>query len=505
MKYRHCLAFLFTTTLSLSGCSAGYTAGYTGRTADSSTIVIGLSTAPVTLDFTRTASASIPEALMGNVYEGLVRIDNDGTIQPWLATSWDIDPTRTIYTFHLRQDVTFSNGAPFNAESAEFSLQRVKSDAWTNGNKSLMQPIESTRIIDPYTLEVTLNKPSQQWLWALGLFPGAMMSPTGIDTLATNPIGTGPYTVENFAPGLSINLAVNPTYWGEKPSNSGVTLRYYNSATGAANALESGDIDIVYGLQSPELIDRLQAHDKYAVTVGSTNGELLLTMNNQRAPFNDIRVRQAVLYGINRQDIIDTAWYGYGLDTGGSPTAPTDPWHITYTRYPYDLERAQNLLKEANAVGTKITLSVPSRPYATAAAEILISQLRDIGFDPHIESTEFPAVWLQKVYRNKDYDMSLIVHAEARDITTIFGNPNYYLGYDNERVREYFALADQSDYPTMIENMHKAIDLIMDDAPADNLFNFPNIVVSAPGVTGISASSPTSTLVVSSIHRNNDS
>ncbi|MDO4909294.1 MAG: ABC transporter substrate-binding protein [Corynebacterium sp.] len=504
MKFFPALAALCAIGIAVAGCSAGHTAGYVGRdtalTADSP-IVLGLSTAPSSLDFTRNSGAAIPEALMGNVYEGLVRIDASGAVQPWLAESWDVDSTQKIYTFRLRHGVSFSNGAPFNADSAKFSLDRVRTDAWTNGNKSLMSPIADAEVLDDYTLRVTLSQASQRWLWALGLFPGAMMSPSGIDTLQTNPIGTGPYTVSNFAAGLSISLTPNENYWGPKPSNNGVTLRYFSDATGATNALQSGDIDAVYAMQAPELLDTLKARGIYSIDVGSTNGELLLSMNNRRAPFSDKRVRQAVMYGVDRQAVIDTAWYGYGIDTGGTPVAPTDPWYEKSTEYPFDPAKAKELMQEAGAVGTHITLAVPSRPYATAAAEILISQLRDIGFDVSIQSVEFPAVWLQQVFKSADYDMSLIVHAEPRDVTTIFGNPSYYIGYDNAAVRDEFAAADQADYPTMVAEMRKAVDMIMDDAAADNLFNFPNIVVRAPGITGINPSSPTGTLEAASIRR----
>ncbi|MDO4910411.1 MAG: ABC transporter substrate-binding protein [Corynebacterium sp.] len=503
MKFFRALAAVLTIAV-LAGCSAGHTAGYVGRSTGlsaDSPIILGLSTAPSSLDFTRNSGAAIPEALMGNVYEGLVRIDETGAVQPWLAQSWDVDDSRTVYTFHLRQGVQFSNGAPFNAESAQFSLDRVRTDAWTNGNKSLMSPIDHTTIIDEYTLQVTLKQASQRWLWALGLFPGAMMSPTGIDTLESDPIGTGPYVVSNFAPGLSVSLALNPTYWGEAPKNNGVTLRYFSDATGASNALQSGDIDAVYAMQAPELLDAIKARGIYTIDVGTTNGELLLSMNNSRAPFNDKRVRQAVLYGVDRQAVIDTAWYGYGTDTGGAPVAPTDPWYEKSTRYPFDPEKARALMEEAGAIGTPITLSVPSRPYATAVSEILISQLRDIGFDVHIETLEFPAVWLQDVFKSADYDMSLIVHVEPRDLTTIFGNPEYYIRYDNQQVRDEFAAADRGDYQDMVADMRTAVDLIMDDAAADNLFNFPNIVISAPGISGINPSAPTGTLDVAGISR----
>lgn len=248
-------------------------------------------------------------------------------------------------------------------------------------------------------------------------------------------------------------------------------------------------------MQAPEQLATLQ---EYTVEVGTTNGEMLLSMNNQRAPFDDVRVRQAVMFAIDRQAVIDTALEGYGTDTGGVPVPPTDPWYEKSTMYPYDPDRARALLEEAGAEGTRITMSIPSLPYAQAASEILYSQLRDVGFDPVIESTEFPAVWLAQVMGQKDYDMSLIAHVEPRDIPTLF-SPNYYLGFDDTETQALLAEADSS--ANEVELMQQAVDRIMEQAVADNLMNVANIVVMSPEITGIDPNVVSGALELSLIGR----
>ncbi|WP_445227961.1 ABC transporter substrate-binding protein [Corynebacterium sp. H127] len=472
--------------LTLSACAAGSTATRVGRIAGADAVVVATFGAPASLDFTRSAGAAIPGALMKNVYEGLVQIDDNGTIQPMLASSWERSEDGLEYVFHLREGVRFSNGAPFNAESAKFSIDRVNSDAWTNGLKSQMKVVSQTTVMDDHTLKVTLSRPSNQWLWAMGTLVGAMMSPTGVSDLAQRPVGTGPYEVEQWAVGQSLSFKARSDYWGTQPANSTAAIRYFADAVGATNALQSGDVDMVWAMQSPELIDVLRARGEYQVKVGTTNGEVLLSMNNARAPFNDIRVRQAVMHAIDRQAVIDTAWDGYGQDTGGVPVPPSDPWFAESTQYPYDPQRARDLLHEAgvNESNNKIVISVPSLPYAAAISELVVSQLREVGLDASIESTEFPAVWLAKVLKGHDYDMSLIAHVEARDLTTLFG-PDYYLGYHNPTTAELFAKADAGSPEEFNRYMGEAVDQIMNDAAADTLFNFPNIVVADSHVTGI--------------------
>ena len=467
-----------------TACSAGYTATPTATNQQVDSIVVGTSGPPASLDFTTTGGAAIPSVLMRNVYETLISIDNNGDITPGLATSWDVSPDGTVYTFHLRDGVTFSTGEPFTADTAAFSITRVK-DAWTNGMKKGMDVVDHVRVIDPLTLEVTLSRPSNQWLWSMGTLIGAMMHPDHVDKLATDPVGTGPYTIDSFAVGQSVALKENPTYWGTKPHHAHAIIRYFADATSSTNALMSGDIDVLWAAQQPEVVLGLQQNSGYNVEVGTTNGEVLLSMNNKRAPFDDVRVRQAVMYAIDRQAVIDTAWAGYGTDTGGQPVPPTDPWYTDKNYYPYDPDKARELIREAGAEGAKVEFDVPSFPYAMSASEIIVSQLRDIGLDAYIVGTEFPAVWLNKVMGQADYQMSLIAHVEARDIPHLFGNPDYYLGYDSSQLRDQLTKADTGTPEENVQYMRDAVDTIMNDAAADTVFNFPNIVVTAPGVTGI--------------------
>ena len=491
------LACTVVLALALPACSAGSTATQVGRVDDG--VVVGTVAAPASLDFTSTGGAAIPQALMANVYETLVRIDEDGEIVPHLATGWDVSDDRLTYTFHLRDGVTFSNGEEFTAETAAFSIDYVQNE-WTNGLKSQMDPVAQARAVDPLTLEVTLAHPSNEWLWSMGTLTGAMMTPTGTQTLATDPIGTGPYTVERFAVGESVSYSARADYWGE-PADGDAAIRYFSDAVGSVNALRSGDVDVVWSLQAPELLDTLP--EEFGVEVGTTNGELLLSMNNDAAPFDDVRVRQAVAYGVDREAVSQVVYEGLATDTGGAPVPPTDPWFIGRDYYPHDPERARRLLREAGYSEDdrpQVTMKIPSLPYAETAAELLFSELRQIGFDVSLVSSEFPAVWLSEVMGSADYQMSLIAHVEPRDVPVLFGNPDHYLRFDSEPVREHLARADSGD--DQVGHMRRAVDEIMAEAGSLTLVNTPNIVLTAPGVTGVEANVVTDALPLAEIGRN---
>lgn len=485
-----CLA-VATALGTVTACSAGHTA-VVDTSGNEAALTVASSSGATSLDFTTTSGAAAPSVLMDNVYETLVRIDEDGSITPGLAKKWEISEDAKSYTFHLRDDVTFSNGDPFTAQTAAFSIDYVKND-WANGISSAMDPVESATAVDDHTLKVQLNKPSNGWLWSMGTTIGAMMSPHGMDDLAAHPIGTGPYEVAGFSPSEFVSLHKRDDYWGT-PSAHDVTVRYFPDAISSVTALRSGGVDVVWGVGNPEILDSLD--DSIDTNVGTTNGEVLLSMNNDRAPFDDPRVRQAVAYAVDRKAANDIVWSGMATDTGGAPIPPTDPWFEGKNYYDFNPDKARSLLADAGAQGTPLTITVPTLYYAQAISELLYSQLSDVGFDVTLETAEFPAMWLGQVHGAKDYQMSLISHVEARDVPALFGNPDYYLNYDSARTRELLEKADTAkpeDYP---RRMTQVVDQIMADAGALTVMNMPNVVLTRHGISGLHTDQVTDAIVL---------
>ena len=456
-----------------------------GDSAPRDNVVVAASAAPAGLDFTTTGGAAAPQALVGNVYETLVRIDASGTPVPHLAERVERDGG--VFTFHLRDGVTFADGTPFTADDAAFSIHYVQNE-WTNGLKTQMDPVTHVEVVDERTLRVTVEggeAAEDAWLWSMGTLTGAMMTPVGVDKLATAPLGTGPYTVKRFDVGEAIEFDAREDYWGGDVAHDGL-IRYFDDPVSAVNALRVGDADVVWGMQAPQLIDTLP--EDIRVEVGTTNGEVLLSMNNTRAPFDDPDVRRAVAYAVDRAAVNEVVYNGLGTDTGGAPVPPTDPWYPGRDFYPFDPDKARELLAGRTP---EITITVPNRPYAQEASELIYSQLRDVGFRVRLETVEFPAVWLNQVLKGHDYQASLVAHVEPRDVPMLFGNPDYYLGYDNAVVRERIAAGD----------MAGAVEQIMDDAAALTLANAPNIVLYAPGVSGLDPNVVTDSLPLNEVEK----
>ena len=481
------LALALTTTLAAAGCSAGSTATSSGGSASggakSTALAVGLVAEPANLDFTKTDGAAIPQALLGNVYDGLVKLDNDGKIVPDLATKWAVSPDRKTYTFDLTGDATFTNGAKFTAEDAVFSINRVKTD-WTISLKSAMDVVQDAKALSPTRLQVTLAKPSNDWLYRMTTRVGAMFSRTGVDKLATDPVGTGPYKLTKWNRGDSIALTRNDSYFGKKPYFQTVTLKYFKDPTALNNALLTGTINVIGTVQAPESLAQFSSNSKYQVIEGTTNGEVVLSFNNAKAPLNDVRVRRAVRYAIDHKALVDTCWAGRGKLIG-SMVPPTDPWYEDLTSmYPHDVAKAKALLAEAGKTGATLRLRLPTLPYATSCGQVVKSQLEQAGFKVTLDQLEFPAAWLTTVFKNADYDMSIVAHVEPRDMGAVF-NPEYYTRYSDPTFAKDIAAADQGTEQEQVADMKKAARRLSENAAADWLFLLPNLVVAEKGITGL--------------------
>ncbi|MGW2327055.1 ABC transporter substrate-binding protein [Streptomyces sp. NPDC001700] len=483
--------------LPLAACSAGSTA--TGGVGKNS-LNIGLTAEPANFDFTRTEGAAIPQALLYNVYENLVKLDQSGKIRPQLATSWSLSKDRRTYTFHLVKDATFSNGARFTAEDAKFSIERVPTD-WTLVQKSQMDVVDTVRAVSPGELKVTLKRPSNDWLYRMTTRVGAMFSRTGVKKLATEPVGTGPYAVKKWNRGDSITLARRAGYWGRKPHFASVTLKYFKDPTAMNNALLTGTINVIGQMQSPDSLYRFQNNPKYKVIEGTTNGEVVLSLNNGSGPMKNPKARQAVRYAIDHKALMDTCWGGRGKLIG-SMVPPTDPWYQNRTDdYPYDRDKAKKLLKESGQAGHTLRLRLPTLPYATACGTVVKSQLEQAGFKVKLDQLEFPAAWLTTVFKNADYDMSIIGHVEPRDMQTVFGAKTAYTRYDNPEFQALLKKADQGSQREQITSMRAAARLLSRDAAADWLFLLPNLMVADKSITGLPVNSVSESLDLTGLGR----
>ncbi len=491
------------TALGLAACTAGDTVTDPSRTAtasgDPATLSVGFTAEPATLDFTTSDGAAIPQALLTNVYEGLVKLDPEGRISPGLATDWQISPDRKTYTFTLRPDARFSSGEPFTAADAVYSIQRVKS-SWTTSVKSAMDKVSSVRATSPTQLTVKLSEPSNDWLYRMTTRVGAMFSRTGTGKLATATNGTGPYMLGTWNRGDSLVLKRNPYYTGTAPYFSTVTFKYFKDGTALNNALLTGSIDIISNVQAPESLAQFQGRRDLKIIEGTTTAEVLLAMNNKKGPFASEKVRQAARSAIDKRTLLDTCWAGKGTLIG-SMVPPTDPWYQDLTGiWPYDQARARALLAQAGTPNPAIRLRLPNLAYATSCGQVVKANLEAVGFKVTLDQLEFPAAWLTQVFTDREYDATIVAHVEPRDMGRVF-SPAYYIGYNNPQFQQLIAAADTGTAAEEITSRRAAARLLSETAASDFLFLMPSIMVAGSGIEGLATNAISESFDVTGLSR----
>jgi peptide/nickel transport system substrate-binding protein len=225
------------------------------------------------------------------------------------------------------------------------------------------------------------------------------------------------------------------------------------------------------------------------VTVGGTEGKTIVSINNRRKPFDDVRVRRAVAHAIDRKALITGAMDGFGTPIG-SHMVPSDAGYVDLTgMYPYNPERARALLKEAGVSGpVNVTLTLPPPAYARRGGEIIAAQLAQVGINARIENVEW-AQWLSGAFKG-NFDLTIISHVEPLDLA-IYANPEYYFGYDSKAFRDLLAKFNETTHEAgrlaLLGDMQR---LLATDAVNAFLFQLPHIAVSRRGLQGIWSSSP---------------
>ena len=454
-------------------------------------VVLGMILEPTSLDPTTAPAAAIGEVVHYNILEGLTKINVDGSITPLLAESWVMDADGKAYTFKLRKGVKFQDGARFDSAAVKFSFDRAKAEKSTNKAKgAVFNNIAHISTPDAHTVVLVLNNPDGNFLFRMGENTAVILHPSTADTAATKPVGTGPYKLENWSKGSAITLSKWDAYRdAANVKLKRVTFRFINDASAQVAALLAGDIDGMPRFQSPQSLKQFQADKRFMVEMGNTAGKGIMTINNKKKPFDDVRVRRALSHAIDKKAFIDGVFEGLAKPIG-SHMAPTDAGYVDLTgQYPFDIEKAKALLKEAGVqTPLNVTLTLPPPPYARKGGEILAAQLAKVGIVAKIENVEW-AQWLGGTFKG-NFDLTVINHVEPLDFMN-YANPQYYWGYDSKAFRDlatkYSATTGAKDRTKLFGDMQR---MIASDAVNVFLFNPTNTAVYKKGLKGLWSSSP---------------
>ncbi len=453
-------------------------------------LVIGMSLEPPVLDPTKNAAAAIREITSPSIYEALGRVDRTGAIQPGLAESWTISEDGKEYVFKLRQGVKFHDGEALDASVAKASLDRLYAKDSTVPAKSLYTDIAKVEAVDATTLKITLKSPNSYLLYGLSLGDAGIMHPKSMETNDKRPIGTGPFVFKERKEGDSITLE----RWADYRDLSDIKLKtvvfkVVKDPSAQVSALLAGDVDTFPGFQAPELVERLKKDARFAVVVGTTEGEVIMATNNAKKPFDNLKVRQAMAHALNREELI-AAESGFGTPIG-SHFPPHNKAYVDLTRtYPFDIAKGKALLAEAGYPnGFEASLKLPPVGYAQRAGEVLASQLGKIGIKVSISQLQWPQ-WLSEVFREKNYDLTIVAHTEANDLDR-YARTGYYWGYESEEFRaKWREVVEATDFAKRDEFLKECQRIIARDAVNGFLYQLAKIGVWKKDLVGMWENSP---------------
>ena len=358
------------------------------------------------------AVAAGTKEVMFNVFEGLMKPTSTGDLTPAVAESYTVSEDRLTYTFTLREGVKFHNGDEVTAEDVVYSISRCADTTDGTPLVEAFSVIQSVEAVDARTVAITISEPSNEFI----SYMTTAILPADYDQQDTAPVGTGPFKFVSRAAQDNIVLEKFDEYWGTPAYLDKVTFKIMENADSLVMSLQSGAIDLCSHLTSTQVA---QLGGDFYVAEGTMNLVQALYLNNAEKPFDDVRVRQALCYAVDKQGIIDLAFDGYGSPIGSSMYPAFGKYfdESLTNYYTKDVEKAKSLLTDAGYPnGFEMTITVPSnyQPHIDTA-QVLVEQLKEIGVTAKIELVEW-GTWVSDVYAGRQFQ-STVVGVDASNMT----------------------------------------------------------------------------------------
>lgn len=466
--------------LLLTSCSGGSAPAPTAiATADpDATAVIRLVLEPGNLDIRETAGAALDQILIDNVYQGLVSRTPEQDIEPALASDYEVSSDGLTYSFTLREGVTFHDGQALTPQDVVWSLQtRKDTPAWSDSAR--LANVASITA-DGQVITLTLTQPDSSLLWNLTGRAGLVLKEGDTVDYQTKANGTGPFVLSSWRQGDSITLDRNAAYWGDQAKIAEVVFDYIPDNQAALNAALAGEVDAVTGFDA-NLKDQIEATGDFALEIGQSTDKGTLAFNQTSGPLADERVRKAIRQAIDHTAFVEALGAG---ETLYGPIPQLDPGYEDLSDIaPYDPDAARTLLADAGVEDLELSLTIPNF-YPSTIPQILVSDLDEVGITLTVESVDF-STWLNDVYINKDYDLSFVLHTEARDFEN-WANPDYYFTYDNAQVQNLYTQSlAATDDAQAADLLAQAAKIVSEDSAADWLYNGASVVAVGTTLTGM--------------------
>ncbi len=433
--------------------------------------------------------------ISGQLFPALLKYNLDMTAKPWLASSWEVSEDGLTYTFYLDENAVWTDGVPITAEDVKFSFEEMIIKHHPSG-KSNFSSVESIDAPDDKTVIFTLSETYTPFM----VYLSHMMAPIfpkhvyeGTDPLE-NPnnfepkVTGGPFVFEEWVQGDHITLVRNEQYWvDELPYLDRIIFRFMPEPSTRVLALEAGEIDYIPPGSLPESeVDAVREME--GIVLGDTGYEAFISvvtfgMNTRKAPFNDVLVRRAIAYAVDRDFILEAVYFDHGFVSPGPIPPPSWAFDPSVTGYDYNPEKTRQMLDDAGYPvgddGVRFSMTITYRPDVyvwSKSAEVIAENLREINIAVELKPLE-SAAYYPAVYEKWDFDMASVTWGAGPDphnISAIYHSDNIrpliftnFTGYINPDVDALFDEAKTvTDQEERKELYSKIQAMLIEDSPA---------------------------------------
>lgn len=392
---------------------------------------------PDGFDPIKTVAAATAEIAF-NIYEGLVKATPEGNVRGALASTWTITGENTTYTFYLR-DAKFHDGSKVTAFDVVHALNRARDPELAVRAGELRMIKEIKEIEGGKAVQIELHSANGAFLFTLAeVF--ASIYPANAGDLTRKPIGTGPYYLKDWKPNQELQLQRFDQHWsGQTPYYEQANFLIIPDENAMVLNLKGGRVDLVPRLEA-SVLHQVEGVRGLKVLSSPMNVVQVFAINNGRAPFDDVRVRKALALAVNREDVLLSAAWGHGalLDSAISPAMANFHNSALSNVNAYNPAKAKALLKEAGQESLEFTLILPANyPLHVQTGELVAEMWKALGIKVHLQVVEW-GLWLERVYTQRDYDVSVIGLAGRLDPHAILvryttGNSRNFFNFQNAR------------------------------------------------------------------------
>ena len=490
------LAVLALLPVSLYGCT-GNTEPSTSPTAPAQTgkpstsgssVTVGIAQDLDSLDPHKAVAAGTSEVLF-NIFEGLMKASPDGGVIPAVASDYEVSPDGSTYTFTLREGVKFHNGETVTVEDVVYSLERCAGSE--NEGTPLISAFSNVTSIsapDESHIVLTLAEPSLEFINSMT----AAIIPNGSgSTAATAPVGTGPFKFVSYLPQQSMEVEKFDGYWGAPAHLEKVTFKIITDVNTLVMGLKGHTLDMVIHL--PNTVSA-EVEKDFTVLMGTMKLVQALYLNNDVKPFDDVRVRQAMYYAINVDEIIEFVCDGAGVATGTSMYPAYTKYFLPELAHAYqqDLEKAKRLLAEAGYPnGFTMTITVPSNyTQHVQTGEVIAQQLSQVGITATLVPVEWET-WVSDVYRGRNFE-STVSGIAASDMTAremlqryVSDHKKNFINFNNAEYDQVVNAAIATlDMDEQVELYKRAQEILSEEAASLWTQDLCDLVVMRPDLEG---------------------